>query len=73
MNKYTLLWEPMFLIEFKEKREEFIILLIYIVILKVYNKKLAESINSFCEKGDFSPEECKKVLQAEKEHRMESI
>lgn len=56
--------------EYKEKREEFINLLINKVIPEVANKKLAEFIDAFCEKGVFTPEECKKILESGKEHGM---
>jgi len=54
--------------EYRDKREEYIDLLINQMIPEVAKKKLALFCDVFCEKGVFSPDESRKILEAAKEY-----
>ncbi len=54
--------------EYEGRREAYIKLILRRLIPAVARKKLAESIDCFCERGAFSIEECRQVLAAGKRH-----
>jgi imidazolonepropionase len=54
--------------EYKENPDEFVQLLIEEMIPKVAELKLAEFNDVFCEKGVFTPEQSKQILEAGKRH-----
>tara|TARA_R110000787_G_scaffold234375_3_gene341247 strand:+ start:1716 stop:2954 length:1239 start_codon:yes stop_codon:yes gene_type:complete len=54
--------------EFKEKREEYISLIINEMLPKIAKEKLADYIDVFCEKGYYTPEETNQILKAGKKY-----
>ncbi len=54
--------------DYKEKREEYISLLINEMLPKIAEEKLADYIDVFCEKGYYTPQETDQILKAGKKY-----